>query len=1008
MVCLALLGPVDTSDGAGVPRPQFGTPRLRCLLAALALRANAVADVDWLTEILWTDAAPATPESALHNLVFRLRATLRQRQVDDRLRVVTTSPGYTLQVDRADVDTLLFDDIVTRACAVVDTEPRLAIDLLDRAETLWHGRPFGEFADTSWARAEVGALIERRVLGVETAADALIALGRPEDAYVRLLPFIDEHPYREGLHLRVMDSLWRMDRAADALDVYQRLRRRLAEDIGTDPAVSVRELHARILDGESSSWTRGVATDPEAPDPDKPAHDRTVTASDARDGAPQSGSASLIGREAQLADLAATIRAGGVVTVVGPGGVGKTALVRRHARSVSDRPVWFAELAAIGSPDGVAHVVASATGSTMRRDLPTLDALTDALSGQQGLLVLDNCEHVLDAVAEVVVALQDRCPNVTVITTSRAPLGLATEQIIVLDPLPVPDVDATADDIESSDAVRLFCMRARARDPRFELNPNSAPAVAEICRRLDGLPLGVELAATKARAIPPTELVARLHWRFRILRTPHGVEPRHRSLHALVDWSYTLLSEPARGLFDVLSVFPSRFGLDDAEFLAEAIGVLAREDVADAVAELVEASMVSTDAGGYLMLETLRAYGTESLTGRDALDAARCAHTAWVADWLGPLGCDVYGRGHLEAARLVHDRLDDVRQAIDHAGVHDLDLADTMLQGLIPYLELTMSPEVTGWARVLVDRHEPRLLGAGVWAVSAGGARFDGDLPAARHCTNQGLAADPGPAVRVYLHMMLVDVGLFQGDLDAALRDARTFRELALVAAMPGAAHMSDISALLIRSYQGEDSYPAARALEIACSTAGEDVVAAWCRYVSGECLLDTDPVRARQLLDGAIGSARRHGDRYLLGVAMASRASIVARSGDTERAALLYVDVLEHWRQTGNWTNQWVTLRSVVDVLVELGRSEPAALLLGAIRRASRVAGSDPFGSDVERLRSAENRIRDALGDTTADDFVATGAAVTPSDAVDVSLTALATGRADQLRWSARRSGRS
>ncbi|MFE0751786.1 BTAD domain-containing putative transcriptional regulator, partial [Gordonia sp. NPDC058843] len=924
MVSLTLLGPVDTPGEAGVPRPQFGTPRLRCLLAALALRANAVADVGWLTEILWTDAPPATPEAALHNLVFRLRATLRQRQVDGRLRVVTTSPGYTLLVDRADVDTLLFDDTVARACAVAGAEPRLAVDLLDFAEKLWHGTPYGEFSDSSWAQTEVGALIERRVLGVETAADALIALGRPEDAYVRLLPFVDEHPYREGLHLRIMRALWRMDRAAEALDAYQRLRRRLAEDLGTDPAHSVRELHARILDGEPSSRTARVS-----PDPDAPNRDRTAAASAGGAEAPRNVSASLIGRDTDLAELSAAVRAGGVFTVLGPGGVGKTALVRRHARSVTDRPVWFAELAAVGSSDGVVPVVASATRLSMRRDLPALDALTDALTGRQGLLVLDNCEHVLSTAAEVVVALQDRCPTVTVLTTSRAPLGLAAEQIICLDPLAVPDVDATADDIESSDAVRLFCVRARARDPRFELDEGSASAVAEVCRRLDGLPLGVELAATKARAIPPAELVDRLHWRFRILRGSRGVEPRHRSLHALVDWSYGLLSEPARGLFDVLSVFPSRFGLDDAEFLAEATGVLAREAVADAVAELVDASMVSIDAGGYLLLETLRAFGTDSLTGRNALATARCAHTAWVADWLGPLGCEVYGRGHLDAARLVDERIDDVRQAIDHACVHDLDLADTILQGLIPYLELTMSPEVTGWARMLVDGHDPSSLGAAVWAVSAGGARFDGDLPTARRCTRRGLAADPEPAVRVYLHMMLVEVGLFQGDLDAALGDARTFRELALRAAMPGAAHMSDICALLIRAYQGEESHPAARALEIACLTAGEDVVAAWCRYVSGECLLDSDPARAQQLLDGAIESARRHGDRYLLGVAMASRASIEARSGDTERAARLYIDVLEHWRQTGNWTNQWVTVRSVVDVLVELGRSEPAALIL-------------------------------------------------------------------------------
>ncbi|MBD0860222.1 hypothetical protein IA539_03235 [Gordonia sp. zg691] len=256
MVCLTLLGPVDIPGKAGVPRPQFGTPRLRCLLAALALRANAVADVDWLAEILWADTPPANPESGVHNLVFRLRSTVARRQADDRLRIVTTAPGYTLLVDRAEIDSLLFTDTVGRAAGIVSSEPQLSVGMLDDAEKLWRGTPFGEFSDSVWARAEVQALLERRVRGAETAADALVALGRPADAYEKLIPFVEEHPYREGLHLRVMTALWRMDRAADALDAYQRLRRRLATDIGTDPARSVSDLHTRILAGETAGRSR--------------------------------------------------------------------------------------------------------------------------------------------------------------------------------------------------------------------------------------------------------------------------------------------------------------------------------------------------------------------------------------------------------------------------------------------------------------------------------------------------------------------------------------------------------------------------------------------------------------------------------------------------------------------------------------------------------------------------------------------------------------------------------
>ncbi|WP_040532639.1 BTAD domain-containing putative transcriptional regulator, partial [Gordonia rhizosphera] len=916
MVSLLLLGPVDVPGRTGGDLGQFGSPRLRCLLAALASRANTVADVDWLADILWPDHPPAAPDAALQNLIFRLRGQLRDRGVSDALRVVTAAPGYSLVVDRSDVDSLLFMDRCHNAEALVATDPAAAVETVDAAESLWQGRAYGEFSDQPWVRSEVEALGQMRVHTAEVAAEAQLRTGHAAEAATRLAAIADEHPYRESLHLLLMQALWRADRAADALEVYRTLRQRLSVDLGTEPAQRVQDLHTRILSGAPS---RSVAQA-------TPAGAEEVTGS-------------IIGRTDDLAELEQRLGDSGMVTVVGPGGVGKTALVRRFVRDRDN--VWFTELSAVSTPDAVVHSVVSATGVTVRRDLDVLDALTESLVPRTGLLVLDNCEHVADTAAELARTVRGRCRGVTILATSRVALGIDGEQVSVLEPLDTPSPGASASSIAESPSVQLFCARAHARDRRFALTDENASAVAEICRRLDGLPLGLELAATKARAIPPEVLVQRLQWRFRILRGARATAPRHRSLHALVDWSYGLLSEASRRLFDTLAVFPSRFDLDDAEELAESTGALARPDVADAVAELVDTSMLAVESGGYHMLETLRAFGIRQLEDSEHLEAVRAAHAAWVADWLAPLGRDLFGPGHVAAAARVTTRLDDIRAAIECVTDRDPQVASRLLEGVIPYLELSMSTEVTGWARRVIarlpspDEHGD---GAAAWAVAAGGARFDGDLSAAERYARTGLASQPAPAVEAYLLMMLEEVALFQGDADTALLRAHAVQDTAVAAQMAGVAHMAAATTVLIRVYQGQasgdggcsgDHCTVAIELAATCDSSGEDVVAAWCRYVAGECILDSDPVRAATLLDSSIAEAKRNGDRYLLGVAMVSRASIEARHGSPEMAAELFVDVVGHWRDAGNWTHQWVSLRTVVDILARLDRFEPAALLL-------------------------------------------------------------------------------
>lgn len=974
---LLLLGPVDASGPSDARAEQFGTPRLRCLLAALATRANAVVDADRLAEILWGEKPPANPESALHNLVFRLRAQLRERGVADRLTIVTAAPGYSLLADRGEVDILAYADRFHEGCTVAESDPAAALRAFDAAETLWRGRPFGEFADEPWVRAEVEALEQMRARVAEATADALMRSGRPADAASRLQAVAVEHPYRESVHLRLMQSFWQADRPADALEVYRQLRARLSTELGTEPAPRLAELHERILTGERS---------PEPPRPrDVPS---PAPAAEGR----------LLGRRRELADLSARLRPGTVVTVLGPGGVGKTALVREHVHGQD--ATWTAELSGVQSPADVVHSVVSATRTSPRRDLDGLDALIESLSPREGLLVLDNCEHVVDAAAEVADAITSACPRMAVVATSRVPLGLANEEISMLEPLTVPPPEASHTEIASTPAVRLFCARARARDNRFVLTVDNGDAVAEICRRLDGLPLGVELAATKARAIPPGALVDRLQWRFRILHGSRGHDPRHRSLHALVNWSYTLLSDAGRSLFDVLAVFPARFDLDDAETLADISGVLPSHEVAETISELVDASMLTSDSSGYRMLETLRAFGLRQLDDHGRRAAARSAHAQLIADRISPLGRDLFGPGHVAAAGLVSARLDDVRQAVDHACEVDPILGERLLRGVIPFLELTMSTEATSWSRRLREAAtrapEGEVPGMpAAWAVAAAGARFDGDLPAALDCARSGLSCGPEPTVEVYLRMMLVEVGLFQGDLDASAALAREFRASAMAAGMVGAGRMADLCVQLMNAYSGDGRAAHRASLRVAelCVAAGESVVDGWARYGAGECILDIDPATAGALLDEAIAVAERTGDRYLMGVALVSRASIEARCGTPEVAARLFTDVLNHWRDAGNWTHQWVSLRTVVDVLLQLDRWEPAAELLGAMYRADEITGAGAYGTDAQRLNAAHQHLRERLGDETVDELLVRGAELPRADVVAGALAALSPG---------------
>lgn len=967
VVSVLLLGPIDVAPTVPSVRTtaQFGSPRLRCLLAALAVHSGEIVSVDQLADILWGDEQPTRPEASLHNLAFRLRSELRRAGLES-VTVRTMAPGYGLTAKPTDLDVAVYADAIRSAATLLGPDPQAALDLVDDAEALWRGDPFGEFTDAHWVREAVGDLVELRLRGVEIGADALLSLGRAPDAVQRLSSTTVEHPYRESLHLRLMQALSSAHRPTDALAVYRSLRDRLAEDLGTEPDAALGRLHATILAG------------PEA------------TAA-----APRREHAELFGRRHDLAAVTDALAADRVVTVVGVGGVGKTALARELATHFGPTSWWWSELASVTDGPAVAPLVAAATGVRLSGDLNPVDGLADALSTAEGVVVLDNCEHVIDAAAVVASTLRSRCPGITVLATSRMPLGVDGERILPLEPLAAP---GEIGDVGSSPAVQLLCARASSRDPDFCLTEANEAAVAEICRRLDGIPLSLELAATKMRALGPEVLAGRLEWRFRVLRGGvRATHPRHRSLHALVDWSYSLLGERERELFDMLWVFAGDFDLAAVEFVvAEVEGPATRDYVELRMSELVEVSMVAVRGGRYRLLETLRSFGVQQCTqGRD--ETLRRAHAGYVADRLAGRERDLWGPGHAAAAQMAAAMLDDVRRAMDWAVTHDRRLAIRILLGLLPYLELSMSTEVTGWARDLLRKSgdEHRRERAVVLAVAASGARFDGDLFAAGQRARDGLDCDPHGPVLVYLHMILLDVAMFQGDLDLAQEHTHRYRVAAADAGMPSVAYMARACSVLVDSYRDDADEPEAGSAHViavagAAADAGDDVVASWCNYIAGEVLRECDPHRSVGLFDNAIEGSARTCDRYLQGVAMVSRASVELRAGDPSIAAGMFRDVVEHWRRSGNWTHQWVAMRTVVELLAHQGDKAGAARLLGAIRHSGELSGAGVYGEDEERLAGIECELTEVLGGDTVAVLMDLGAVLDPAAVVASSAAAL------------------
>ena len=623
--------------------------RLRGLLVRLALADGRAVEPSVLIDAIWAQDPPAGPAHALQSLVSRLRRTLGSADA-----VAQVAGGYRL--DAADVDALRFDQLAAAGRDRLRAgDPNAAAAVLGEAVALWGDRPGAEPTVVAAVAPAVATRLAQA--SAETVADLAVAelsLGRADAAATRLSALLAEHPLHERAAALLMDALAAQGRQAEALALYERVRETLADDLGTDPGAALRERHLQLLRAEQP-----------APAP------RTTP------GNLPAPLTSFLGRDDDLTRIDTLLATGRLVTVVGPGGAGKTRLAveaaRRHRHEYRDG-AWMIDLASVTEPAKVGAAVLAAIGlrggalfeARMRVEGDELDELADQLGGRESLLLVDNCEHLIDAVAHLVAALLSRCSGLRVLATSREALAVDGEALVPLGPLTLPGPDDDVEQARRAAAVRLFTERAAAVRPGFGVDETTLPEIVRVVHGLDGMPLALELAAARLRTLSLPELADGLSDRFRLLTTGSRTAlPRHRTLRAVIAWSWELLSEQERTVAERVSILPG--GVTPASAVAVCAGTaVPAAEIPELLAGLVDRSLLqlAPDPGRYRMLETLREYGTDRLADSGDLGTVRDLAAGFFAELVARHDPQLRGPGQLAAMRVISAEYDNALAAL--------------------------------------------------------------------------------------------------------------------------------------------------------------------------------------------------------------------------------------------------------------------------------------------------------------------------------------------------------
>lgn len=924
---VGLLGPVLLCVEGG-PRPLSSMPQ-RVVLAALALRPGRAVPVAELIDALWDEEPPRGAVGNLHSYVSRLR-----KAMGDGALIARETAGYRLLLPPEAVDTGLVERRVTEARAAPD--PAHAALLLGEALTLWRGDALADLADRTAFAPDRARLTEWHRQLREEWFELRLRSGEAARALPDLEAAAASDPLRERLHLLLAHARHQTGRTAEALAVVEGYRLRLAEEHGLDPGPAVVELRQRLLaddPGLRAPHTE-AGTGPDVP--------RSPSRAPVARPLPLAPADRFIGRNAELTQVRDALREHRVVTVVGPGGVGKTRLVLElldEPRPACD-PVHVVELAEVSEPSGVAGAVVAALGV---RSAPEgeVAAVADRLGRAAVLLVLDNCEHLTTAVRDLVREWSVRCPGLRVLATSRRRLDVPGERVVRLGP-PAEE-----------EQVELFCDRAALLRDGFR----PSEAVREVCRMLDGLPLALELAARREAVFGLPQLRERLSAGLDVLEPVHGGD-RATAVTATVEWSRRLLDPDARDLLDRLSVCRGGFGAEAVEYLAPP-GVTSP---AALLAELVDSSLVGCDLAAepprYRLLETVRHTCAAHLDGSGD---ARAAHARWMLAHARRVHRLRRDRSPEAAALFRQERANTLQALAWLAGsarreetarlalMTVMVLADdpdlpllVLLRGLAPALppaddteaELALAVGVAAWMAG-DGRAADRLLGAAVEA-----------LPT-RHRYRW-----MGRFYRLTNRMYQGDVSGVEEDADALLHDP----------AAPGWGQGSAVCcAALTREFAGD--HEAARRW-----LAREEVlltelsrVDGFVTYTRGELAARRDPALALELFTRAHRQSEAQGNVVVREIVAIGRAALLIRLGRHEEAVVACHALLGGLRRLGMWPQVWMVLRLTAELLVALGELGTAAALFTAAD-SDRLAPT-VFGTDRDLHVGMWARIAEGLG---------------------------------------------
>ena len=936
-----VLGILEVLD-AGRP-VKVAANKERALLAELVLRANQIVSRERLTEVVWGDRPPATAVATLNTYISHLRAVLEPGRVarTSPCVLLTRDPGYLLAVDPERVDCLRFERLAgegRRALAAGDAST--AAVRLREGLALWRGTALADFVYEPFARSEATRLEELRLITLEEQVEAELALGRHQVLVPELRRLLDEQPLRERLWGQLILALYRCGRQSEALQAYGQLRSLLADELGIDPSPALRRLEDDVLHQRSSLEVPPVPAVAPAAARGLPVPNNLPTQL-----------TSFVGREDDLSEIQRLCAGARLVTLVGAGGVGKTRLAQEVAAQLLEDHadgVFLVELAPLSDGRALGQQILGALGVAEDDRRSVVKTLAAHIAERRILLLLDNCEHLVDVCASLVEQLLAATPALRILATSRELLRVSVETVWRVPSLATPPPETSLDELASFEAAQLFLDRVRTLCPGLQLSADDASRVAHICARLEGIPLAIELAAARTRLLSVREIAERLDDRFALLSTGTRTGPRrHRTLRAAIDWSYDSLTSGERLLFERLSVFSGGFTLQAAETVCHTSD-LVPASILETLGHLSDKSMVLAEIGPsgtrFRMLETLRQYGAERLVETAASESATDRHLAWAVSLVAE------AEPHLEATGQAHwlQRLavehDNLRTALGWAartanGAGLLSLATGLgrfweVRGHLSegrrYLStaLEMGPEESAALRAKAHRW------AGVLA------QRQGDHPAARQHFEAGLAlsrdiGDPRGTASA-LHSLGNLEGL-EGRLDAATvlyeqslglgRDvgeprvaaaaltnlgwiaqtggdfvrARHFTEQALAAWREVGDEQGLAQALTAVAYlallQGDhDTVRSSCQQSLALQRAlGDRYGACWSlTYLGWAAQNEGDLAAARALHDEALGVRLELGDRYGQAWSLSHLGDLERAAGQPERARRLLAESIE------------------------------------------------------------------------------------------------------------------